>query len=170
MLLEVFILLAVIFLLIMLSAVWPPDSPWAPWWRTNKNVANALCKLADISNKDTVYDLGCGDGEALIQSAKLGAKGVGIEIDPIRAWIARQRISRNGLKEKVLIRRKNFFNENLSEASIVIVYLVPATLDKLIPKFKKELKKGTKIVSFRYEMKLKLKDKDTDNKLFLYTI
>ena len=36
----------------MLSMIWPPDSPWAPWWRTNNKTAKAICKLAGITNKD----------------------------------------------------------------------------------------------------------------------
>lgn len=168
--LNLFILIAIVILLLMLSAIWPPDSPWAPWWRTDKKTAAAICKLVNMSNKDVVYDLGCGDGEVLVQSGRLGARGVGLEIDPLRAFVANMRISRNGLKDIILIKRKNFFKEDISKATVVIVYLVPATLEKLIPKFRKELKKGTKIVSFRYPIKLPLKKEDTENKLYLYTI
>lgn len=168
--LYLFIFFAVIFLLLILSAIWPPDSPWAPWWRTNKKTASAICKLANITKEDIIYDLGCGDGEVLIQSGKMGAKGVGIEIDPLRALIARIRVSQNGLSKKIVIKRKNFFNEDISQASIIIVYLVPATLNKLLPKFNKELKKGTKIISFRYEIDLPLKKKDEEDQLYLYII
>jgi ribosomal protein L11 methylase PrmA len=150
--------------------VWPPDSPWAPWWRTNKKTARAICKLANITSKDVVYDLGCGDAEVLIQSAILGASGVGIEIDLLRVLIAKLRVSRNNLQNKIIIKRNNFFKEDISSASVIIVYLVPVTLNKLLPKFKKELKKGTRIVSFRYEMKMPLKKENRKNKLYLYTI
>jgi predicted RNA methylase len=168
--LNLFILFAIIFLLLMLSAIWPPDSPWAPWWRTNRKTAAAICRLANITKEDIIYDLGCGDAEVLIQSGKIGAKGVGIEIDPLRAWVANFRISKHKLKEKIVIKRNNFFKEDISKASVIIVYLVPATLEKLIPKFRKELKKGTKIISFRYKMNLPLKNEDKENKLYLYTI
>jgi 16S rRNA A1518/A1519 N6-dimethyltransferase RsmA/KsgA/DIM1 with predicted DNA glycosylase/AP lyase activity len=167
---NIVILVIIIFLLLILSMVWPPDSPWAPWWRTNKKTARAICKIANITSKDVVYDLGCGDAEVLIQSAKLGAKCVGIEIDLLRVLIARLRISRNNLQNKIIIKRNNFFKEDVSSASVIIVYLVPVTLNKLLPKFKKELKKGTQIVSFRYEMKMPLKKEDRKNKLYLYTI
>ena len=159
----------ILFLFILLSMVWPPDSPWAPWWRTNKETALAICKLANIKKDDVVYDLGCGDGEVLLQAAKIGAKGVGVEIDPARYLVAKLRMSKNGYEDKVKIKRKNFFNENISNASVIVVYLVPKTLEKLIPKFKKELKKGTKIVSFRYKTNLKLIEEDSKNKLYLYT-
>ncbi len=166
-----FILIAIIlFLLFMLSMVWPPDSPWAPWWRTNKKTAKAICKIANINSKDVVYDLGCGDGEVLLQTAKLGVRGVGIEIDPLRAFIANLRVVKNNFQNKIIIKRKNFFDEDLSKATVVIVYLIPKTLEKLLPKFKRELKKGTRIVSFRYQMNLPLKNKDIKNKLYLYII
>lgn len=161
----------IVFLFLALSMVWPPDSPWAPWWRTNKQKALEICKLAKISKTDIVFDLGCGDGEVLLQAGIRGAKGIGIEIDPIRAYIAKFKILQNKLTNKIEIRRENFFNTDLSEASVVIVYLIPKTLEKLKPKFNRELKKGTKIVSFIYEIKgLKLYKKDLKNKLYLYTI
>lgn len=170
MIVNIIILGLIIFLLLMLSMIWPPDSPWAPWWRTNKKTAEAICKIANITNKDIVYDLGCGDAEVLIQTSKLGATGVGIEIDPIRVFTAKFRIFKNNLQEKFVIKRSNFFKEDISKASVIIVYLVPITLNKLLPKFKKELKKGTRIVSFRYEMNMKCVKQDKANKLYLYII
>lgn len=171
MILNLILLGLILFLLLVLSMVWPPDSPWAPWWRTNKKTARAICKLAKISKKDIVYDLGCGDGEVLIQSALLGARGVGIEIDPIRAFLAKFNIIKNRLEKRIIIKRKNFFQEDISEASIVVVYLVPKALEKLLPKFKKELKKGTKIISFVYEIKyIKPNKIDAKNRLYLYII
>ena len=170
MIFNVVILGVVVFLLFILSMVWPPDSPWAPWWRTNTKTAKAICRIANITQKDMVYDLGCGDAEVLIQAAKLGARGVGIEIDPLRVLTARLRIFKNGLRNLLQIKRSNFFNEDISQASVVIVYLVPVALNRLLPKFKKELKKGTRIVSFVYEMKLPLKAEDKKNRIRLYTI
>lgn len=170
MIFNLIILLIIVFLLFMLSMVWPPDSPWAPWWRTNKTTAKAICKIAKINSKDVVYDLGCGDGEALLQVAKLGAVGIGIEIDPSRVFIANLRTIKNNYQNKITIKKSNFFNEDLSKASVIIVYLVPKTLEKLLPKFKKELKKGTRIISYRYEINLPLIAYDKENSLRVYRI
>jgi ribosomal protein L11 methylase PrmA len=168
---NLFVLLAIIFLLLMLSAVWPPDSPWAPWWRTSKKTARAICKLAKIKKGDLVYDLGCGDGTALITAAEeFGAKGVGIEIDPLRYWISKIRFQKNGLSKDLRVLKDNFFNQSIKNADVIIVYLIPKTLEKLLPKFKKELKRGTRIVSFIYEINLPLKEQDKKNKLRLYVI
>src|SRR3990167_11216648 len=84
-------LIAVVFLLIILTFVWPPDSPWSPWWRTNKKVARAACRLANVSNKDIVYELGSGDGEFILTAASEfhAKKAIGIEIDYTRYWISK---------------------------------------------------------------------------------
>ncbi len=151
--------------------VWPPDSPWAPWWRTNRKKAREICKLAEITKSDLVYDLGCGDGTFLITAAKeFDAKGIGIEIDPLRVWIAKVRVWFNNLLNKVEIRQGDFFKTDLSKATVVVVYLVPKALEKLLPKFKKELKKGTKVISLKYEMGLDLERKDLRNNILLYKI
>jgi tRNA A58 N-methylase Trm61 len=165
------VLLAIIFLLLLLSAVWPPDSPWAPWWRTSKKTARAICKLASVKKGDLIYDLGSGDGTALMIAAKeFGANGIGIEIDPFRYWVSKILLKKNSVADKVRILRKNFFAQNLKDADVIFVYLIPKTLEKLLPKFKKELKKGTRIVSFVYEINLPLKEYDKENRIRLYVI
>jgi cyclopropane fatty-acyl-phospholipid synthase-like methyltransferase len=151
--------------------VWPPDSPWAPWWRTNKKTALAICRLAKVKKGDLIYDLGSGDGTALITAAKkFGANGVGIEIDPLRYWISKIRIQRNELSKRIKVIKQNFFKQDIKAADVVFVYLVPKALEKLLPKFKKELKKGTRIVSYVYEINLPLKEYDKKNRIRLYII
>ncbi len=168
---NIILLLMIIFLFILLSWVWPPDSPWAPWWRTNKKVARAMCRLAKINKNDIVYDLGSGDGTALIvASREFEVKGVGVEIDPLRAFISTLMIRINRVQGKIKIIRKNFYDVDISRASVVFVYLVPKALNRLLPKFRKELKPGTKIISYRYKMNLPLKDQDEKNQLMLYII
>jgi ribosomal protein L11 methylase PrmA len=151
--------------------VWPPDSPWSPWWRTNHRIARLQCKLANISSKDKVYDLGCGDGTALITAAKeFGANGVGVEIDPLRVWTARLRIMLKGLNKKIIIYQKNFFAVDLSEASVIIMYLVPKTLARLKQKLLKECKPGTRIVTFVYKIDLPVIVQDLKNEIYIYEI
>src|ERR1035437_8442302 len=170
-LLNLIILLLILFLLMLLSMVWPPDSPWAPWWRTSHKTARAICKLAKIKKGDLIYDLGCGDGTALITAAsEFGADGVGIEIDQARYCAAKIRIQKNGLREKIKVVRKNFLQENIKNADVIFVYLVPKALEKLLPKFKKELKKGTRIGIFFYKMVFPFKKEDKKNRIRLYTI
>jgi 16S rRNA A1518/A1519 N6-dimethyltransferase RsmA/KsgA/DIM1 with predicted DNA glycosylase/AP lyase activity len=168
---DAILLLIIIFLFLLLSMFWPPDSPWAPWWRTNKQVARAMCCLARVSQKDIVYDLGCGDGEALnVAAEEHGAKGVGIEIDPLRYLFSKIRFKIRGLNKKVKIIKKDFHDVNISQASVIFVYLVPNALERLRPKFLKELRSGTLLVSFRYKINLPLVAYDKTNDIYLYKL
>jgi hypothetical protein len=165
------LLFIIIFLFFLLSMFWPPDSPWAPWWRTNKKIARAMCRLAKVSSKDIIYDLGCGDGTALgVAAGEFGARGIGIEIDPIRSLFSKIRFKINGLNKKIKIIKNNFYNVNISEGSVIFVYLVPRALERLKPKLLKELKKGTLLVSFRYKANLRLINYDKQNDIYLYKI
>lgn len=159
-------------LFFLLSMIWPPDSPWSPWWRTNGKVARAMVKLAKISKNDMIYDLGCGDGTLLVTAAKeKGAKGVGVEIDPSRVAIAKLRIFLNSLSGLVIIKRKNLFKEDISQASVVVVYLIPQTLKRLEAKFFKELRPGTRVISYVYPIDyLSQIARDDRNQITVYTV
>ncbi len=168
----VVILSLIALLVFLLTMIWPPDSPWSPWWRTNSRTARALCKVAKISEKDFLIDLGCGDGEVLVTAAALyKASGLGVEIDPLRVFIARLRVLVKGVSNQVRIVRGNLFETDLTQATVVIVYLVPKTLKRLEPLFQSQLKPGTRVVSYMYQIPyLSLKAKDVANKLYVYEI
>jgi predicted RNA methylase len=171
MLAALYILITLVILLFLLSMVWPPDSPWSPWWRTNRKIARIQCKLARVTKNDIVYDLGCGDGTALMTAAKeFGAQGVGVEIDPLRYWYAKSVFLLTGLSKKIKIVRKNFFTVDVSPASVVIMYLIPKTLNRLKPKLLKELKPGTRIVTFVYKIDLPMIASDEKNEVYVYQI
>ncbi|HVA96848.1 MAG TPA: 50S ribosomal protein L11 methyltransferase [Candidatus Acidoferrales bacterium] len=164
-------LLVIVILLFLLSMLWPPDSPWSPWWRTTPKLARVECDLAKVKKGDVIYDLGSGEGIALITAAKeYGARGVGIEIDPLRVFIAKIRIKLAGVADKIEIRRDNFWNQDISEATVIFMYLIPRTLIKLRPKFLKELKPGTRVVTFVYKMDLPMIAKDDAAELYVYEI
>lgn len=165
------ILITIVLLLTLLSMVWPPDSPWSPWWRTNAKRARLICKFANVNEDDVVYDLGSGDGTLLITAAKeFGAKAVGVEIDPFREWISRLAILINGLNSKVKIVRKNFFEADIRGASVLFMYLIPKTLARLKPKILKEIKPGTRIVTFVYKIDLPIIKQDLKNEIYLYEV
>jgi len=170
-LINIVLLLLILFLLVILSMVWPPDSPWAPWWQVDRRKARAMCKLARVTKKDIVYDLGSGDGISLIVAAKeFGATGVGIEVDPLRAFLSKIRMKKEGVSKDITIKRNNFFKEDLSEATVVFAYLVPKALQRLLPKLKKELQKDTRIICVNYKTDLSLVKEDKKYRLFLYSI
>jgi len=176
-LINVFFGLIAVIGLIILWFVLPPDSPWSPWWQVpHSNILEGL-KLAKVTKKDTVYDLGSGDGRIPILAAKdFGAKGVGIEFDYIRHLIGWLRVKGLRLEQLVTLKRGNFFDYNISDATVIFVYLVPRVLDKLEPKLSSELKKGTRILSYKYKFKTSKKSRirfirsDKKNEIHLYKI
>ncbi|MEM5879366.1 MAG: class I SAM-dependent methyltransferase [Candidatus Aenigmatarchaeota archaeon] len=113
-----------------------------------KSTIRKMLKLAKVSKKDLLYDLGAGDGRVVIIAAKeFGCKAVGIERSALLAAICRWRIKRAGLQDKIKIIEKNYFDVNLSKAAVITAYLSKKQNEKLVPKLKKELKKGTRVVS-----------------------
>ena len=118
-----------------------------------------------------IYDLGSGEGTALITAAKeFGARGVGVEIDPFRAWQSKVAVMLAGVSDKVEIKRENFFEVDVSDATVVFMYLIPRTLVKLREKFLKELKPGTRVVTFVYKMDLPLYAQDEKAEMYVYEI
>ena len=137
----------------MLSWIWPPDSPWSFWWTTSKDVSRRLLRLAKVKKGDRFYELGSGEGTTVLVAAKeFGATCVGIEIDPMRTLISRIRVMFSGKKNAIQIIQKNFFDVDLSPATVVYAYLIPKALMRLKSKFLRELKPGTKIVSYKYKI------------------
>jgi tRNA A58 N-methylase Trm61 len=127
-----------------------PDVIYVP---TPNDVVDGMLKLAGVSKKDTVYDLGCGDGRIVITAAqKFGARGVGIDIDPERIREATDNVSKAGVADRVKIVRGDLFQADISEATVVTLYLLTDLNLKLRPKLLKDLKPGTRIVSHAFSM------------------
>ena len=112
-----------------------------------------MLKLAQVTSKDIVYDLGCGDGRFVVTAAKqFGARGVGIDIDPERIKEARELAKRSDAEDKVRFIEGDLFEANISEATVVTLYLLTRLNLKLRPKLMKELRPGTRIVSHAFDM------------------
>jgi precorrin-6B methylase 2 len=127
-----------------------PDVIFVP---TPPEVVAAMLKLANVTAKDVVYDLGCGDGIIVATAAKdFGARAVGIDIDPQRVKEANERIQKTGVTDKVKIMNADLFETDISPASVVTLYLLPSLNQKLIPKLNRELKPGSRIVSQSFDM------------------
>jgi len=127
-----------------------PDVIFVP---TPADVVTAMLKLANVTAKDTVYDLGCGDGMIVTAAAKeFGATAVGIDINPVRVKEANERVAKAGVTDKVKILNEDLFTANISQATVVTLYLLQSLNEKLIPKLNKELKPGTRIVSQTFSM------------------
>lgn len=107
-----------------------------------------MLRLAKLKKSDVLYDLGAGDGRVIIAAAReYGCRAVGIERSMLVAALCRWNIRRSGLEEKVKLIEKDYFDVNLAKASVVTAYLSQRQNGLLVPKLKKELRKGTRIVS-----------------------
>ena len=127
-----------------------PDVPYVP---TTETAVQAMLKLADVKKADVVYDLGCGDGRIVITAAKsLGARGVGIDIDPVRISEAKENARKAGVENLVRFEENDLFQANIHEATVVTLFLLPGVNLKLRPKLIQELKPGTRIVSNTFDM------------------
>jgi SAM-dependent methyltransferase len=127
-----------------------PDVPYVP---TPDEVVAEMLKMANVSKNDVVYDLGCGDGRIVIAAAqKYGARGVGVDIDPERVKEAQENAKKAGVTDRVKFLEQDLFETDLSQATVVTLYLLPAVNLKLRPKLFKELKPGSRVVSHSFDM------------------
>ncbi len=122
-----------------------PDVIFVP---TPPEVVAAMLKVAKVGKGDIVYDLGSGDGRIPIAAVKDfgAARATGIDIDPQRIKEATANLQKAGVGDRVRFLNQDLFTTNLSEATVVTLYLLPSLNLKLLPKLKAELKPGTRIV------------------------
>jgi SAM-dependent methyltransferase len=114
-------------------------------------VVQAMLRLADVRTGDVLYDLGAGDGRIVIAAARrYGVRAVGIELDARKVAEARANVARAGLAGRVEIRHGDIFDADLSQASVVTLFLFPEINARLAPKLRRELPAGARIVSHRF--------------------
>jgi len=154
------------------------DVPYVP---TPEPVVEAMLKLAAVTDKDVVYDLGCGDGRIVITAVKKykAKKGLGIELAPERVKLSKENAKKDGVDGKVEIREGSVLDlKDVSEASVVTLYLLPDINLKLMPMLKKTLKPGSRIVSHDFDMgdwkaekEVSVKDENgREHTIYLWTI
>ena len=127
-----------------------PDVVYVP---TPQPVVEAMLALANVTKTDVVYDLGAGDGRIVITAAKkYGARGVGVELDPALVKKARANAAAAGVSNRVRFVTQNLFDTDLSQASVVTLYLLQSINERLRPKLVRELKPGSRVVSHVFNM------------------
>jgi SAM-dependent methyltransferase len=127
-----------------------PDVPYVP---TTEEAVKAMLKLANVKKNDVVYDLGCGDGRIVIAAAKeFGARGVGIDINPVRIGEANENAKKASVEGSVRFEENDLFQADIHEASVVTLFLLSDVNLKLRPKLLRELKPGTRLVSNTFDM------------------
>lgn len=132
-----------------------PDKVVVRYVPTPDDVAEAMLKLAGVGKDDVVYDLGCGDGRIVLAAVKkLGAKrGVGVDLDPERIKESKANATRLGVEDKVEFRQGDVLDiKDLSQATVVALYMGEEMNLRLRPVLQKTLKPGSRVVSHRFGM------------------
>ena len=123
----------------------------APYVPTPPDVVDRMLGLARTSPRDVVYDLGCGDGRIVIAAAqKFGARGVGIDIDATLVARAQANAAAAGVSDRVTFRVQDAMTVNVSDATVVTLYLLAASNVKLRPVLTRQLAPGARIVAHNY--------------------
>jgi len=125
-------------------------APWVPLWKKD---IRRMMRIAKVKPGEIVYDLGAGDGRIVIIAAKeFDAQAIGFEIATLPYFLAYIKIWLKGLRSKIKLKYRNFFNEDLSRADVICVFLTPQAMKKLKPKFETETKPGCRIVSYAFSI------------------
>jgi hypothetical protein len=125
----------------------------APYVPTPPEVVARMLDVAAVGPEDVVYDLGCGDGRLVIAAAKRsGARGVGVELDAALLKTARESAEREGVDRLVRFVRADATKVRLTEATVLLLYLLPESLEVLAPAFERDLRPGARIVSHDYRI------------------
>ena len=123
----------------------------AGWEPTSRKKVRKMLEMSGAGPADVIYDLGSGDGRIVVEAARrFHAKAVGVEADPLRVLFSRLAISLLHLEGQARIIWGNFFHVDLSEATIVTLFLSQGTNRKLEPKLATELRPGARIVSYEW--------------------
>ena len=123
----------------------------APYSPTPMDVVQRMLAFAKVGPRDVVYDLGCGDGRIVIEAARrFGARGVGIDIDPALIARAQTNAKQAGIESLVTFRVQDAMTVDVSDATVVTLYLLAASNVKLRPILTKTLRPGARIVAHNY--------------------
>lgn len=130
------------------------DAPdLAPYVPTPMVVVEKMLEMAEVTKTDILYDLGCGDGRIVITAAKkYGARGVGIDLDPERIKESNAYAKQAGVEDLVEFRLQDVMKSNISEATVVTLYLLPESNALLRPILEEQLREGARVVSHNYHM------------------
>ncbi|MGH6771029.1 MAG: SAM-dependent methyltransferase [Xanthobacteraceae bacterium] len=118
---------------------------------TPMETVNRMLQLAQVGRSDYLIDLGSGDGRIAVAAGRLGARALGVELDPNRLREAQANAKRAGVTDRVTFRRQNLFEADLSEATVLTMYLLPSINVKLRPRIL-DLRPGTRVVSHDFSM------------------
>jgi SAM-dependent methyltransferase len=145
----------------------------AIWFPSDNAVVNKMVDMAGLRDGELAYDLGSGDGRILVEAARRSKKVrlKGVEVNPFVALISRLLIKSAGFGKRIGISVGNLFNADLRGVDVIFVFLMQKANYRLEKKLKKELKKGSRIVSHIWKFKdLRLVRADEKLKVYLYKV
>jgi SAM-dependent methyltransferase len=133
----------------------PPDKPFEPvsgqagkdvvWVPTPPVLVEKMLDLAKVTPQDFVMDLGSGDGRNIIAAARRGARALGVEYNPDMVALSQREAEKAGVAGKALFVQGDMYEADISQATVLALFLLPENLDRLVAKFL-DLKPGTRIV------------------------
>jgi hypothetical protein len=130
-----------------------PVKDAGPYVPSPQSVVSDMLRYADVSQTDFLIDLGSGDGRIVLTAAKVfGARGFGVEIKEDLVKRANEAAQQEGLADRVKFMKADLFKTDISQATVITMYLLPDTVNLLKDKFMAELKPGTRIVSHDYPL------------------
>ena len=131
-----------------------PDAPQlAPYVPTPQEVVYRMLALANVTKNDFVVDLGCGDGRIVVTAAqKYGARGLGVDIDPVRIEEANANAKAAGVRQLVEFKLQDALKTDVSKATLVPTYLLSQSNLRLRPILTGTMAKGTRIVTHSFSM------------------
>lgn len=123
----------------------------APWVPTPMEVVERMLELAEVNSETVLYDLGCGDGRIVIEAAKkFGARGIGVDIDPVRIDESVKNAKKEGVEHLVKFILGDAMKIDFSKATVVTIYLLPESNEILRPLFEKQLRNGVFVITHNY--------------------
>jgi len=169
---QLLIIITFICLIILIISILKFGVPCAIYVPTPIKIARRALSLAGLKPHEILYDLGCGDGRVLILATiEYGAFAVGVECNPLLAWIARRNVRRANVEEFVKVITGNLFNINLHKADVVFLYLSQYANERLKDKMAKELKHGARVVTYIFPIVgWKPLVKDEKQNIYVYEI
>lgn len=171
---QIGVILALVLIVAPLAIAGISAAPWVP---TRKRDVKRVLDLAQIKKGDIVYDLGCGDGRIITAAAQeRQAQCLGFEISWLQWLHSKFKILKTGTGKSVKVYLKSFYMADLSQASVVFIFLMPKVYQKLKAKMESELKSGSRIVVAvwpipgweKYLVKKSQPEKEKDVAFFLY--
>ena len=139
-------LLAAIPAFAQLQQTWGWDDGTVPYVVTPMEIVERMLRMAEVRKDDYLIDLGSGDGRIVIEAAKRGARGLGVDLDSNLVRLATDNAAKAGVGDRARFVARDMFEQDLSQATVVAFYLLPDFNAKLMPRLLK-LKPGTRIVS-----------------------